>query len=141
MFTWTIQLITAIQSFIIIIGSIVILQKVLKYNSLKLRLAFITLPIASSMQILDLWHSNNITISYLLIDFSIIMILYWMWCQKDMIFEVESVISTETEYVHTLTFEEEVVAIVSCFAIWVLKRLNTNIELRCAVCDKILHEE
>lgn len=133
----TLEIIIAIQCFALVLGSIVILQGVLNKCSNTLRFAFIVCPIGASLGFLDMLNDGIVPMSAIILNSAVLLILYWLWNQKAMIFDLEQLMRNKES--HTpYSFTTEVKAILSCFAIWVLRKVNPKLEDRCVVCEHIL---
>lgn len=129
--------IIAIQSISIVLGSIFVLQGVLNKCSNMLRLAFVVFPIAASIEFVDMLYHKNIHISLVILNAATMLILYWLWNQKQMFFDLEQLLRNKNNPT-SYSFTAEVKAILSCFAIWVLRKANPELEDRCVVCGQIL---
>ncbi len=137
MFDSILEIILTIQSAIIIIGSVVVLQGVLNQCSNMLRLSFVIFPVGSSLGFLDMMYDNNIHLSGVILNTSIMLILYWMWSQKDMFFDLHQLMKNK-ESNTPYSFTSEMKAILSCFAIWVITKVNPKLEDRCVVCKQMI---
>jgi hypothetical protein len=102
-----------------------------------LRLTFVIFPIGASLGFLDIMYVSSIHVSAFILNTAIMLILYWMWNQKTMIFDLEQVLRNK-ELNKPYSFIFDMKAILSCFAIWMLKTINPNEEERCVVCEQIL---
>lgn len=130
-------LIVGLQSIIIAFGSLYVLQGVLHNCSKSLRLIFVTFPIAASLEFLDMVMGENLHISLVILNTGIILALHWLWNQKSLFFDLEQLLinaKSDSSY----CFKAEVKAILNCFGIWALRKINTDIQERHIVCEKIL---
>lgn len=125
------------QSLIIVVASIYVLQRVLNQCSKILRLAFVTFPIAASIEFVEMLYHKNVHLNLVLFNIAIMMLLYWLWNQKKMFLDLEQLMRNK-ELNKPYSFVAEIKAMVSCFAIWVLRSINSNLEHRCVVCEQIL---
>lgn len=130
-------IIVGIQSIIITFGSLYVLQGVLHNCSKSLRLIFAIFPIAASLEFLDMMYGENLHLSLIILNMGTILILYWLWNQKGLFFDLEQLL-INNEKNSAYCFKSEVKAILTCFAIWALRKINTKIEERCIVCEKII---
>jgi len=131
----SLEIVIAMQCFTIVFGAIAVLQGVLNRCSKLLRLAFIIFPIGASLVFLDMVTSDGVHItahvSAMILNVAIMLILYWMWNQKDMFVDVTRMIENK-HLASKYNFTIEVKAILSCFAIWILKRVNPDLEYKTA---------
>lgn len=136
MFANIITTIIAIQSVAIIVGSIIVLQGVLHKCSTGLRIAFVIFPIAACIQFLDIFYTNECQLSAVLLNSAILLVIFWLWNQKSMFHDLEQMMKNKgkTKY----SFITELKAIISCFAVWVLRRMKNEEEVRCTLCEKIV---
>lgn len=131
------EIIIAAQCLALVLGSIVVLQGVLNKCSNALRLAFIVCPIGASLGFLDMLDDGIVPMSAIILNSAIMLLLYWLWNQKQMFLDLEQLMrnkESQTPY----SFTSEVKAILSCFAIWMLRKVNPKLEDRCVVCEQIL---
>lgn len=133
----TFGFIIALQCIAIAIGSIIVLQGVLNKCSSLLRLTFVVFPIGASLGLLDMLYDDNVHMSAIILNSAILLLLYWLWNQKQMFLDLEQLMRNK-ESPLPYSFTSEVKAIVSCFAIWVLRKANPKLEHRCVVCERIL---
>lgn len=126
----------AIQSILIIIASIFVLQHVLNICSTELRLAFIALPIGASLEFIDIFITKEFHTSEIILNFAILLILKWLWCQRDMIHDLEKMMPKNSK--KRYSFVSELKAIFSCFGIWLIKKSNKDEALLCEVCKRIV---
>ena len=129
--------IITIQSISIILGSMFVLQGVLNKCSSMLRLAFVVFPIAASIEFVDMLYNKNLHLSLVILNSAIMLILYWLWNQKQMFFDLEQLMRNKN-HPTSYSFSAEIKAIVTCFAIWVLRKTNPKLQDRCVVCEQIL---
>lgn len=122
------------QSISVFIGSIFVLQRVLNASTVGLRLAFILFPIAASLEILDVFEVGSSHLSSIVLNWSILLIMLWIWSQRAMFSKLnELMISTDNNTKYSIG--TEIVAIVSSIAYWVLHRIK-NKEILMVVKDK-----
>ena len=134
MFELIISSVLVIQSISVFIGSIFVLQRVLNASTVGLRLAFILFPIAASLEILDLFEIGSSHLSSIVLNWSILLIMLWIWSQRKMFCKLnELMISTDNNTKYSIG--TEIVAIISSIAFWVLHRIK-NKEILMVVKDK-----
>lgn len=131
------QIIIGIQCLMISCSSVFVLQKVLNHSSIELRLAFIIFPIGASLEFLDAVKFAESNISVVILNIAILLMIRWLWTQKHMIQEL-NVLMVDSDNDKEHAFFIELRAIISCFALWTIKKINKEYEIRCAVCEKIL---
>lgn len=134
MFELIISSVLVIQSISVFVGSIFVLQRVLNASTVGLRLAFILFPIAASLEILDLFEIGSSHLSSIVLNWSILLIMLWIWSQRKMFCKLnELMISTDNNTKYSIG--TEIVAIISSIAFWVLHRIK-NKEILMVVKDK-----
>lgn len=122
------------QSISVFIGSIFVLQRVLNASTVGLRLAFILFPIAASLEILDVFEVGSSHLSSIVLNWSILLIMLWIWSQRTMFSKLnELMISTDNNTKYSIV--TEIIAIISSIAFWVLHRIK-NKEILMVVKDK-----
>jgi hypothetical protein len=138
MYEFIIATIISLQSIAIIVGSIVVLQKVLHKCSAGLRLAFVIFPIGASLEILDVLSLKEHHISSVVLNGAIILTIMWLWMQRVLIAELEEMINKDGFNPCKYSFIKELKVIISCFAVWVLRLLNQDSASRESVSNKII---
>ena len=132
-------IILAIQTIAIVLGAITVLQGVLEKCSTLLRMAFVVFPIGALLEFLNIFTNSGIHFSAIVLNSAVIMMLYWMWNQKDMFIDVNQMIKNKhSDAKYSFTIELKV--ILSCFAIWVLKQVNSEVEYKSVVREHIVAE-
>lgn len=130
--------IIAIQSALILVGSITVLQKALHRCSIGLRIAFVIFPIAACIEFLDIFHTQECHISAILLNTATILVIFWLWNQRAMFRQMEQMMKNHDTGIIEYSFITEIKAIISCFAVWVLRRMKNEAEVRCTLCEKIV---
>lgn len=135
MFQLIISSVLISQAISVFIGSIFVLQRVLNDSTVGLRLAFILFPIAASLEVLDVFQVNSLHLSSIMLNWSILMIMLWIWSQRTMFSKLnELMISTDNNTKYSI--KTEILAITSSMAFWVLHRVK-NKEILMVVKDKL----
>jgi hypothetical protein len=137
MYEFIIATIILIQSVTIIIGSIIVLQKVLHKCSAGLRLAFIVFPIGASLEFMDVLYLRENHLSSVVLNAAIILTIIWMWTQRVLISDLEKLLYNEDKPCN-YSIKYELKVIVTSFAVWILRRVNNDQTSKCTVCHKIL---
>lgn len=129
--------IASLQSILIILESFYVLQGILHECSKTLRLAFIILPIGASLELLDMAYGTGADVKLIILNLGILFMLYWLWNQKNLFQDLELILKSKK---NTKPYDivGEVEAILSCFAIWILRKVHNDFESRCVVCERIL---
>jgi hypothetical protein len=125
-----------IQALVIAIGSVFVLQSTLSQCSAQLRLAFVIFPIGASMEIVDVLSSQQVHASQLVLNAAILMVLSWLWFQRDLINEVSKMIPKTSTGKYSFFNELRVLA--SCFGIWIIKKTNKDGAVKCIACETTL---
>ena len=132
-------IILAIQTIAIVLGAITVLQGVLEKCSTLLRMAFVVFPIGALLEFLYIFTNGGIHFSTIILNSAVIMMFYWIWNQKNMFIDVNQMIKNKhSDAKYSFTIELKV--ILSCFAIWVLKQVNPELEYKSVVCTHIVAE-
>jgi hypothetical protein len=137
MYEFIIATIILLQSITIIVGSIVVLQKVLHKCSAGLRLVFVIFPIGASLEFLDVFYLRESHLSSVVLNTAIILTIMWMWSQRALISDLEKILYGNGEPCK-YSFKNELKVIITSFAVWILRKVNNDQSTKCTVCHKIL---
>lgn len=137
-FNLIIQISLLIQSIIIILFSVVILQNVLKNSSTEFRLAFISFPIGASFGIVDVFTGSHFYFSRVIINLGVILILKWFWIHKDTIKKFSKELLSDESKKNSFLLELKV--IICYFGMWLVHITNQNTQLTCEICKNIIEK-